>query len=126
MKVAIYMRFGNESQTDMDMSRVHEERLCEYARKNNLKVAEIIKEIGSGLDMNRQGLTQMLNAPVNEYQGVLTENISRIGRDMEKTLEWVDMLEKRGKKLLFVDDNYADMRAYYKQVRKLSRLGRKY
>lgn len=44
MKVAIYVRLGEEFQADMDMSHVHEERLREYVWKNNLEVVESISE----------------------------------------------------------------------------------
>ena len=105
MKVAVYIRFANKPTTDTE----HEERLLDYACKNSLEVVKIIKEYGSGRNLYRQGLTQILDVPTNEYQGVLTENISRIGRDMGKTLEWMDMLKKSGKQLFFADDSHRKM-----------------
>ncbi|MBZ4193768.1 MAG: IS607 family transposase [Candidatus Contendobacter sp.] len=59
--VALYIRVSSASQrADLDRQVA---RLAVYAAENGLRVVEVVKEIGSGLNGHRRGLIRLLRNP---------------------------------------------------------------
>lgn len=59
--VALYARVSSSDQHgDLDRQVA---RLSEFAAKRGLRVAEVVKEVGSGLNGHRRGLMRLLKSP---------------------------------------------------------------
>jgi len=75
--------------------------MVEYARKQGWEVVGITAEQGSGLDFNRRGLKEVIEAVKAERVDiVLAKSVCRIGRDVYKTMECVEWMNHYGVKLI--------------------------
>ncbi|GAB6151263.1 hypothetical protein JCM17380_00130 [Desulfosporosinus burensis] len=79
--------------------------MVEYARKQGWEVVGITAEQGSGLDSNRKGLTEVMEAiEAEQINIVLAKSVCRIGRDVYKTMECVEWMNRYGVKLISADN----------------------
>lgn len=74
-------------------------RLKEFAEKNGLRIIEIIKEVGSGVNDKRPKLTKLLEG--KEWDVILVEHKDRLTRFGFNYLEI--MIKKEGKEILVVN-----------------------
>ena len=85
--------------------KFQKEQMVEYARKQGWEVVGITAEQGSGLDFNRKGLKEVMEAVEAERVDiVLAKSVCRIGRDVYKTMECVDWMNRYGVKLITADN----------------------
>ena len=85
--------------------KFQQEQLVEYARKQGWEVVGITAEQGSGLDFNRKGLKEVMEAvEVERVDIVLAKSVCRIGRDVYKTMECVEWMNHYGVKLITADN----------------------
>jgi len=67
------------------------ERLETYAAQMGFIVVGSSQDLGSGLSFNRSGLQSVLKAAkAGSFQVLLVDSVSRIGRDMSKTIEFMN------------------------------------
>lgn len=124
MKVALYMRVANANQLEPS-AQIHP--LERYARENGHEVVKRIEEACSGLSCDRPGLNELLTIPSDDVQGVLTMNMSRIGRSPLLAAQWQSKLEASGKELISLDggeansDLHINMLRHYKRSYKKSK-----
>lgn len=70
--------------------------LFDYAEQLGFEVIGSSEDIGSGLNFDRSGLTEVLEAADAGKMDVLViKNLSRLGRDTAKTIELVQKLNER-------------------------------
>ncbi|WP_459926639.1 recombinase family protein [Desulfosporosinus burensis] len=101
-QVWIYCRVN--SPDDMAL-KFQQEQMVEYARKQGWEVVGITAEQGSGLDSNRKGLTEVMEAiEAEQINIVLAKSVCRIGRDVYKTMECVEWMNRYGVKLISADN----------------------
>jgi len=94
----IYCRVAHPD--DMAL-KFQQEQMVEYARKQGWEVVGITAEQGSGLDFNRRGLKEVIEAVKAERVDiVLAKSVCRIGRDVYKTMECVEWMNHYGVKLI--------------------------
>ena len=86
-KYAIYLRksradIENEQKDNIDVLQRHEYMLLELAKRQNLNVVEIYKEVVSGDSIaSRPKMQELLQAVgIGEYDGVLVADIDRLSR----------------------------------------------
>lgn len=73
------------------------ERLETYAAQMGFTVIGSSQDLGSGLHFYRPGLQAILEAAkVGSFQVVLVDSVSRIGRDMAKTTEFIQTISDCG------------------------------
>ena len=85
--------------------KFQKEQMVEYARKQGWEVVGITAEQGSGLDFNRKGLKEVMEAiEAERVDIVLAKSVCRIGRDVYKTMECVDWMNRYGVKLITADN----------------------
>ena len=66
------------------------ERLETYAAQMGFAVVGSSQDLGSGLNFDRPGLLAVLEAAkAGSYQVLLVDSVSRIGREMEKTMSFI-------------------------------------
>lgn len=67
---------------DMDMLETQKRGLIDYAQKNHFTIVGITAEQGSGLDLSREGLTEVFDA-VNDAKVdvLLVKDLARLGRN---------------------------------------------
>lgn len=66
------------------------ERLETYAAQMGFAVVGSAQDLGSGLNFERPGLQAILEATkAGSFQILLVDSVSRIGRDMSKTIEFI-------------------------------------
>lgn len=101
-RVWIYCRVAHPD--DMAL-KFQQEQMVEYARKQGWEVVGITAEQGSGLDFNRKGLKEVMEAVEAEQVNiVLSKSVCRIGRDVYKTMECVEWMNRYGVKLISADN----------------------
>lgn len=95
--VALYARVSSADQkADLERQMA---RLALYAAENSLRVTEIVKEVGSGLNGHRRGLMRLLRTPV-----VTTVVIEHRDRLMRFGFEYVESaLAAHGRTLIVID-----------------------
>lgn len=99
-RVWIYCRMA---QPDADALISQQELLKNYARKCNMTVKGITTEYG-GCDMGRKGLDEVYNAAeYGKMDCVLVTSMSRLGRVIPDTMDYVDQLKKCGVRVICAD-----------------------
>lgn len=100
-KVWIYCR---TAQRDADALISQQELLKNYARKCHMKVKGVTAEYGSGCDMGRKGLDEVYDAAERgEMDCVLVARITRLGRVILDTTEYVRQLKECGVRVICAD-----------------------
>jgi len=95
--VALYARVSSSDQKP-DLER-QVARLAVYAAENRLRVTEVVKEIGSGLNGHRRGLMRLLRTPA-----VTTVVVEHRDRLMRFGFEYVESaLAAQGRNLVVAD-----------------------
>lgn len=73
------------------------ERLETYAAQMECTVVGSSQDLGSGLNLDRPGLQAVLEAAkVGSFQVLLVDSVSRIGRDMAKTMNFIQTISDCG------------------------------
>jgi DNA invertase Pin-like site-specific DNA recombinase len=73
------------------------EELYNYAEQMGFVVIESSQDMGSGLEMNRPGLLEILKAAEErKIDTLLMKRLDRIGRDTTKTIELLQNLKQLG------------------------------
>lgn len=99
------------------------EKLSDYANKNNLVIAGITAESVAGLNCNRVGLKETLQAiRSNRADTVLVTDLSRIGRSIPDVIEWQSRVCEEGGAVVSMQDNmfnylktYELLKLYFEQ-----------
>lgn len=73
------------------------ERLENYAAQMGFAVVGSSQDLGSGLNFDRPGLQTVLEAAkIGSFQVLLVDSVSRIGRDMTKTMSFIQTINGCG------------------------------
>ena len=71
--------------------------LLDYAEQMGFEVVGESQDTGSGLNFDRNGLAEVMEAAADSKMDVLLiANLSRLGRDAEKTMELLRGLDRLG------------------------------
>ncbi len=94
---ALYARVsGADQKADLDRQIA---RLSEYASSRQLRVVEVVKEVGSGLNGHRRAMLRILRNP-----GVSTVIVEHRDRLMRFGIEYVEAaLAAQGRKLMVIE-----------------------
>ncbi|EGD45812.1 Resolvase domain [Ruminiclostridium papyrosolvens DSM 2782] len=77
-----------------------EKELMDYAEQMGFEVIGVSRDIGSGLNFERNGIAEISAvATMGRIDSLLVVNISRIGRDINKTTRFITILQKMGIKI---------------------------
>jgi len=77
-----------------------QKELSDYAEQMGFEVAGVSQDTGSGLNFDRNGLTEITEAAATGKMDVLLiVNLSRLGRDTVKTMDFIRRLNERGIKV---------------------------
>ena len=112
-KAWIYYRVANG---DPEAVENQKRELLNYAENNGYEVIGESYDIGSGNDINREGLNKALTA-VNDT--LLIKDISRIGRDMSAIVKVLSILNKQGVKLISVDTGNIDINTIFPRIKNM-------
>ena len=103
-KVAIYMRFARTprvwiycrtAEPNAFALRTQQEELTAFAKDNHYEVVGCTAKQETGTTMVRSGLAEITNAALRgEMDILLVLNVTRLGRDIWRTLEYVGWLGK--------------------------------
>ena len=103
-KVAIYMRFARAprvwiycrtAEPNAFALRTQQEELMAFAKENHYEVMGCTAKQETGTTMVRSGLAEITNAALRgEMDILLVLNVTRLGRDIWRTLEYVGWLGK--------------------------------
>lgn len=108
MRAALYARVSTEDQEREGTSLQSQEEACrKYAEEQDYEVpdAYLIKEVYSGLTLDRPELTQLRSWVSNkEVDGVVVYSTDRLSRDPLHLLLLAEEIEKKGVKLHFVTE----------------------
>lgn len=97
--VALYARVSSHDQkADLDRQLA---RLTEFAVAQRLPITELVKDVGSGLNGNRRGLSKLLADP--EIGTIIVEHRDRLTRFGFEYLQAA--LQAQGRKIIVADDH---------------------
>lgn len=100
-RVWLYRRVAHP---DLEALELQKTGLTDYAKKHNFTIVGITAEHGSGLDFSQAGLCDVLVAAEDgDIDSVLITNLSRLGRDLQKTDSSILWLEEHGVSVVFMD-----------------------
>lgn len=100
-EVWIYCR---TAQANADALISQQELLKNYARKCHMKVKGVTTEYGSGCDMGRKGLDAVYDAAERgEMDYLLVASMTRLGRIILDTTEYVNLLKTCGVRVICAD-----------------------
>lgn len=116
MRVLIYLRVSSEGQARKETPIAGQKSAClEYAKKNGYEVDEsrdiyIDGGVSGRSTANRFAYKEMLTRLETDQSviGVIAYDISRVFRGTSGFLNFMDMIEKRGKKFFSVSENVDD------------------
>jgi DNA invertase Pin-like site-specific DNA recombinase len=95
-RVWIYCRIDATEDTHGSLKGQKKE-LFDYAEQLGIAVVGSSEDIGSGLNFDRSGLAEVLEAAETGKMDVLIiKNLSRLGRDTTKTIELIKKLTEKG------------------------------
>ena len=91
-KVCLYCRTAQKDQKKLD-SQI--ENLKNFANQKELEIIKVISETGSGLNLERNGLDELMKvAKSKQVDMILTNDVSRISRDYIQMFEFIDIIRK--------------------------------
>jgi putative resolvase len=100
--VALYARVSSADQkADLDRQLV---RLTEYAIAKSMPIADVVKEVASGMNGHRQGLTRLLSNP--DVKIVVVEHHDRVARFGFEYIEAA--LAAQGRKIVVLEAKEVD------------------
>jgi Site-specific recombinases, DNA invertase Pin homologs len=92
----IYCRIDAPEDTHGSLKGQKKE-LFDYAEQLGIAVVGSSDDIGSGLNFERSGLTEVMEAAIAGKMDVLViKNLARLGRDTTKTIELIKKLTEKG------------------------------
>lgn len=122
MKVAIYLRAASKEGASEALAE-QERQLRVFAGENQMDIAGIFNDVGSGLNFDRPGWHKLISElSKRDYDAILVKDFSRIGRDILSTLDAVDKVEKiGGAKVISMNGEYRDVESFRKALQELVR-----
>ena len=101
-KYILYTRTGSVRQSRKGISIEYQKAyLKEYARRNNLQIGEVIKEVGSGASEKRKGIIKVLKLLTDGiYQGILCTDFSKISRCFSLTNKFWQLIAEKGVEII--------------------------
>ena len=96
-KVILYCRVASSDQTNKKLD-IQEHDLKNFAKSHNYEVIEVIKETGSGANLDRPGINKIFKmANLHKIDMVIAKNISRYGRCAASELNsFIEKLTAKG------------------------------
>lgn len=93
MKAAIYARVSTEEQS-ADKQEYH---LLDYAKRQNIEVYKVYKDVISGSKASRPQFNEMLDdMRKNKFSCILVTKLDRIGRSLPHLISMFEEFNKRG------------------------------
>ena len=105
MRAWIYARSASGDATAIERQIA---KLSAFAEQRGYSVVGISHEGGSGSDFNRPILNDLARLTTNETDIVLSTELSRIGRDLIKTGNFVHRLQARGVQVVTLTGSFDD------------------
>lgn len=100
-RVWLYCRVAHP---DLEALELQKTGLTDYAKNHKFTIVGITAEHCSGLDFSRAGLRDVLVAAEDgDIDSILITNLSRLGRDLQKTDSCIRWLEERGVSVVCMD-----------------------
>lgn len=82
---------------DLSLIEDQKKELAEYAKQMGYEVVGESHDIGSGLNYNRDGITEVSAAAASgRMDTVFIKTLSCLGRDTYQTLKYIEQLNQRG------------------------------
>ena len=90
-RVVLYCRVATDADAGKSLE-AQKEKLHKFAEQQGYEVVAVVEEVGGGLPFKRPGIKK---AHRHFMDAVLTENLSRIGRDISTTFRIQGKLKKQ-------------------------------
>ena len=106
----IYCRVAHNGPDSAELLAVQRHQLETYAKENGFEIVGSSSDIGSGLTFDRPGLLDFLDAMEDEAVDVfLLPDLSRLGRDIDKVIQYWHLLHGRGVHIYTAIDGEIDL-----------------
>lgn len=95
----LYCRI-NASEDEHGRLKGQKKELTEYAHQMGFEIAGVSQDTASGLSFDRNGLAEVSEAAAaGKMDVLLIVNVSRLGRDIIKTMDFIRKLHEQGIKV---------------------------
>lgn len=110
MKNAVgYLRLSTQEQDEKFGLEAQKSAIENYAKENGYVIVEWVKDVISGVKENRSGLDRILFDPKlanPPYEAVIVFKSDRVARDIKLYFYFLFLLEKKGVKLISVNEDF--------------------
>lgn len=108
--VWLYCRVAHNGPDSAELLAGQQRGLEIYAREHDFEIVGGSSDIGSGLTFDRPGLLDFLDTVDDEMVDVLLlPDLARLGRDMNKVIQYWQMLQGRGISIYTAMDGEIDL-----------------
>ena len=117
-RVWLYSRAASGG-ASAELLEAQEHSMKRYALEHGFEVVGCSSDVGDGLTMDRSGLLNFHTAVIEKRVDVLlTQNISRVGRDVEQIIRYWRSLRDHGVRVLTVTDGeiFLDMASLFPEI----------
>ncbi len=106
----IYCRVAHSGPDSAEVLTEQRHQLENYAREHGFEAVGSSSDIGSGLTLDRPGLQRFLDAVEDEsVDALLLTDLTRLGRDVNKVIQFWHLLRGRGIHVYTVVDGEIDL-----------------
>ena len=102
MRAYRYIRSATGDKETMESQQI---RLRIYAKEQGYPVVGQYEDIGSGTNFERAGLIIVKSLTRNDVDAVLVTNLSRIGRDIFKTNDFIRCMNEKGVRIISLEEH---------------------
>ena len=122
MKKAIgYIRVSTKEQANDDKFGIENQKaeILKFAKENDFTIVEWVKDVVSGVSENRPAWNTLLfsndvsNPP---YEAIIVYKSDRVARDIKLYFYYSFLLERKGVKLVAVNDGFNDIPSDFKNI----------
>src|SRR5260370_12535326 len=126
MRVALYLRRSTNEYLQPQSLNVQEERLREYAARNNFEVVDVFADSASGASIkHRKDFQRLLQVVQNgaPFQGVLVRDVTRWGRfqNVDESAYWEAFMLLHNVKVIYAEELFDDAPRPYDALLKVIR-----
>lgn len=118
-RVWLYCRVAHDGPDSAGLLETQKRRLEGYAKEHELEIVGYSRDMENGLTVDRPGLLKLHKAvKENQVDVLLTQNISRLGRNVDMVIRYWHFLQAHGVRVFTVTDGeiYLDMGSLLSEI----------
>lgn len=119
IRALAYLRVSTKEQSDKFGYDAQQKAIEEYARNNGYEIIDWVRDSASGISESRDGWDKIIADPKvanPPYQAVIVFKSDRVARDIQLYFYFEWQLQRKGVKLVSVNDGFTNVDDNYKNI----------